>query len=373
MKRKIAIGVLFSETGATAVVERTQLRATQMAITEANRRLEAHGFELLPRHLDPQSQPHLFAALGEKLILEHHVNVLFGCYTSSSRKAVLPVVEKYNRLLFYPTLYEGFEFSPNVVYTGACPNQNIIFLAEFMFSTFGKSCYLVGSDYVYPYESNRVMKDLVHGFGGQILGEHYVPMNAGPGHFGPIVDDVASCSPDFVFSTVVGSATEHLYESFQDAGLSAATTPIASLTTTEAELAIMRPAARAGHFTSAPFFASLLSQARNARWAHLLEQAQAPLNQCWEAAYFQVLLFAESLASVGCDDPMQVVQDLRGREFDAPQGLVRIDPDNNHTWVLPRIGRSRADGSFEIVRESRGLVRPDPYLVSYAISAAEPV
>jgi len=195
-------------------------------------------------------------------------------------------------------------------------------------------------------------------------------MDAGPSYFQPIVEDLASSSPDFVFSTVVGNATKHFYEAYREAGLSAEAMPIASLTTTEAELAIMRPEARAGHFTSAPFFASLLLDPRRSRWSHLLQQAGVPLNQCWESAYSQVLLFAESLASVGSDDPTRIVQDLRGREFDAPQGTIRIDPDNNHTWVIPRIGRSKSDGSFEIIRESRGGVRPDPYLVSYAISSS---
>ncbi len=370
MKREIPIGVLFSETGPTAVIERTQLHATCLAIERANREVGRAGFQLVPHHFNPQSDPRLFAALGEKLILEHAVNVIFGCYTSSSRKAVLPVIEKYNRLLFYPTLYEGFEFSPNVVYTGACPNQNIILLAEFMFSTFGKSCYLVGSDYVYPYESNRVMKDLVHGFGGQVLNERYVPLDAGPADFRPIVAEIRSCAPDFVFSTVVGEATRDLYEACEDAGLSPETTPIASLTTTEAELALMRPSARAGHFTSAPFFATVLADPRSAQWADLRAQvAGVPLNQCWEAAYFQILLFASALVDVGSDSPMKLMPSLRGRECAAPQGLIRIDPDNNHAWVYPRIGRSMADGNFEIIRESKRPVRPDPYLVSYAISA----
>lgn len=368
--RTIDIGVLFSETGPTAVIEKTQLHATRLAIERANRELASAGFKLVPHHFDPRSDPWLFAALSEKLILEHAVNVIFGCYTSSSRKAVLPVIEKYNRLLFYPTLYEGFEFSPNVIYTGACPNQNVIFLAEFMFSTFGKSCYLVGSDYIYPYESNRVMKDLVYGFGGQILGEQYVPLDAGPKDFRPIIAEIRSRAPDFIFSTVVGEATRDFYEAYEDAGLSAEAMPIASLTTTEAELAIMRPSARAGHFTSAPFFATVLDKPQYAQWTELAVHAnEVPLNQCWEAAYFQILLFSSALVDVDGDAPVKLIPSLRGRECAAPQGLIRIDPDNNHAWVYPRIGRSTADGNFDIVRESKRPVRPDPYLTSYAISA----
>jgi branched-chain amino acid transport system substrate-binding protein len=370
MTRRVTVGLLFSETGPTAVIERTQLQATLAAIKHANRQLAADGVELIGQHLDPQSDPALFATMSEQLILEYGVKVIFGCYTSASRKAVVPVVEKYNRLLFYPTLYEGFEFSPNVIYTGACPNQNITFLAEYMFSAFGSSCYLVGSDYVYPYESNRIMKDLVHGSGGQILGEHYVPLDAGPGGFRAICADIKACKPSFVFSTVVGQATRHMYEVYAETGLSPETVPIASLTTTEAELSTMRPSARAGHFTAAPFFASLLRGADDSRWGDLLAAADGmPVNQCWEASYFEVLLFAQAFADVGSDEPARLLQTLRGREIDMPQGRIRIDPENNHTWVFPRIGRSRADGCFDIVRESKQPVRPDPYLVSYAISA----
>lgn len=370
MTKIIPVGVLFSETGPTAVIETTQLHATRLAIQYANEILRGHNIHLDPIYLDPQSDPYLFAALSEKLIQESDVSVIFGCYTSISRKSVLPVVEKFNRLLFYPTLYEGFEFSPNVIYTGACPNQNIIILAEFMFSVFGTRCYLVGSDYVYPYESNRIMKDMVSGFGGEICGERYLRLDAKTEDYRPVISEILAMRPNFVFSTVVGSSTKGLYEAFEDAGISPELIPIASLTTSEAELMLMRPSARANHFTAAPFFSSLLSDSEAPQWKSLAAQTKGiPVNQCWEAAYFQVLLLADALIRVGSDEVDSLKSALKGSEIEAPQGRIKVDPDNNHCWLYARIGRSRRDGCFDIVRESRRPVRPDPYLMSYAISA----
>lgn len=370
MMTVLPVGVLFSQTGATSVIEKTQLHATLLAIESANSLLASHGFEIKPFYMDPQSDPYLYSRMSEKLITEQGVSVIFGCYTSISRKSVVPVVEKHNRLLFYPTLYEGFEFSPNVIYTGACPNQNIIFLAEFMFAMFGKNCYLVGSDYVYPYESNRIMKDMVNGFGGKIMGEHYLSLEASHAEFRPLVEDIAACKPDFIFSTVVGSSTGALYETYAQAGLQPLTLPIASLTTSEAELASMQPYARADHFTAAPFFASILKQSALPQLLELANQTHdVPVNQCWESAYFQVMLFAKALIEAKNSNTDSLLKVLRGMEVDAPQGRVRIDPDNNHCWVYSRIGKSRVDGDFEIVKESKRTVRPDPYLMSYAISA----
>ena len=370
MKTLIPVGVLFSQTGATAVIEKTQLHATTLAIHAANLQLAAHGLEIQPFYMDPQSDPFLFSSMSEQLITEHAVNVIFGCYTSISRKSVVPVIEKYNKLLFYPTLYEGFEFSPNVIYTGACPNQNIIILAEFMFSMFGKNVYLIGSDYVYPYESNRIMKDMVKGFGGQIMGEHYLSLDAAHAAFRPLFADIAACKPDFIFSTVVGASTSALYETYAQAGFQPHTLPIASLTTSEAELAIMNPAARANHYTAAPFFASLLKNSTLPDWQHLADLTkEVPVNQCWESAYFQVMLFAKALIEADNVNTDSLLKVLRGMEIDAPQGRIRIDPDNNHCWVYSRIGRSCANGDFEIVKQSKRTVRPDPYLMSYAISA----
>jgi len=152
------VGVLFSQSGVMAVIEETQLRATLLAIDEINQSGGINGFELVPVIYDPQSDAQTYAQCAKRLMIEDGVTMIFGCYTSSSRKAILPVVERLNGLLWYPTLYEGFEFSSNVIYTGAAPNQNSVAPCLYPAHPYGARFYFVGSDYVCPRESNRVMR-----------------------------------------------------------------------------------------------------------------------------------------------------------------------------------------------------------------------
>ena len=200
-QQPIHVGVLFSNTGVTAPIERTQLSGTLFAIHEVNAAGGINGRELVPVLYDPQSDAVQYASLAERLILNDDVNVIFGCYMSSTRKAVLPIVEKWNRLLFYPTIYEGFEFSNNVIYTGAAPNQNSVQLADFMTLNFGSRVYLVGSNYIYPFESNRIMTDLVEQRNGKTVGKRYLPLTAGYEEFPSVVGDIRKQQPDFIFST----------------------------------------------------------------------------------------------------------------------------------------------------------------------------
>ena len=146
------VGVLFSRTGFMAIIEETQVHGTLIAIEEINERGGINGRELVPVIYDPASENALFRAYAKRMIVEDQLSTIFGCYTSSSRKAVLPIVERLNCLLWYPTLYEGFEYSPNVIYTGAAPNQNSVSLCQFLTEKYGNRFYLIGSDYVYPRE-----------------------------------------------------------------------------------------------------------------------------------------------------------------------------------------------------------------------------
>src|SRR6201987_2720438 len=172
------VGVLFSQSGVMAVIEETQLRATLLAIDEINGAGGVNGREIVPIIYDPRSETGAFALCAKRLMIEDGISTIFGCYTSSSRKAVLPVVERLNGLLWYPTLYEGFEFSSNVIYTGAAPNQNSLALCPFLIDNSGSRFYLIGSDYIYPRESNRVMRELLKQNGGSVVGERYLNLSA---------------------------------------------------------------------------------------------------------------------------------------------------------------------------------------------------
>ena len=288
---------------------------------------------------------------------------------SSERKAVLPVVERWNGLLFYPTLYEGFEYSRNVIYTGAAPNQNSVQLAEYMMRMFGSRVDMVGSDYICPYQSNRIMRDLLLERGGEKVGERYFKLSATAQDFEDVLVDIKSKRPDFIFSTVVGQATEHFYRAYAGSGLDPARMPIASLTTSETEVWQIGADAAKGHITAATYFQSIDSDA-NRRCVAKMKQRfgeNTVTNMCWKAAYFQTYLLAAGLSAVGSDNVQQLLPALLGMEIMAPQGMVKIDADNHHAYLTPRIGRVREDGQFDILHEASQPVKPDPYLVEYSL------
>ncbi len=364
----IKVGVLFSSSGPTAKIEISQLKGTLFAIDEINQAGGINGRELIPVQYDPGSDPVKCRFFAEKLILEDNVNVIFGCYLSSTRKAVLSVVEKWQRLLFYPTPYEGFEFSRNIIYTGPAPNQNSAQLAEFMSRNFGPRVYMVGNDYIYPHESNRIMRDfMLNRLGGANVAERYVAMDADESDFRDIVRHIKDSKPDFIFSTVVGNCTKLLYEAYAEAGLSSAKMPIASLTTCEAELSQMSPGIANGHFTAAPYFQSVGTEANEKCIVRfrLKFGTEVEPNMCWEAAYFQVHLFAQAMYKSDSDAIDQLLPSLLGSEFNAPQGQVRINPINHHTRLNPRIARISHADKFEIVQEISAGVDADPYLLKH--------
>lgn len=369
-KDPIRVGVLFSETGATSTIGRSQIQGTLLAIDEINQAGGVEGREIIPVRYDAQSSPAVYATFAERLLTQDKVNVIFGCYMSSSRKAVLPIVEKWNKLLFYPTLYEGFEFSNNIIYTGAAPNQNSVQLAEFMTANFGASVYLIGSNYIYPYESNRIMSDLVlQRPNSRKVGERYFKLDATEKDYKLIMDDIRDKRPDFIFSTVVGDSTASLYRAYAESGFDPKTMPIASLTTSEAEISQMGFDVALGHFTAAPYFQSINSET-NKRCMERLGQrfgSSCVPNMCWEAAYFQVHIYANAYRHAEDDEISRIMPHILGSEFEAPQGRVRVDPTNHHTSLYPRIGVANSKGQFTIVREATRAIQPDPYMVTHSL------
>jgi branched-chain amino acid transport system substrate-binding protein len=359
------VGVLFSETGVTSAVERTQLQATMLAIEEINAAGGILDLPLQPVHYDPESNPKRYRTLAEQLVAVDRVRLVFGCYMSSTRKAVLPVIEAHKALLFYPTLYEGFEYSHHCIYTGAAPNQNSLQLARFLFEHYGNRFLLVGSNYVYPYESNRVMTDLVRQNRGKVVDEIYVPLSPRSSDFARVIRQIRKTSPDVIFSTIVGSGTASFYQAYRAAGFDPARHPIASLTTSEAEVAEMSAEAAEGHITAAPFFETLGTAAAR-RFVTTYKQrygADVPVTAAAEAAYFQVHIAALAIARAGSIEPERVLPELFEIEFAAPQGRVRINRDNNHTCLWPRVARLDASRNFQIVWNPGICVRPDPYSV----------
>lgn len=359
------VGVLFSQSGVMAVIEETQLRGTLLAIDEINQSGGVNGRELVPVIYDPESDSQTYALCAKRLMIEDDINIIFGCYTSSSRKAVLPVVERLNGLLWYPTLYEGFEFSPNVIYTGAAPNQNSVALCSYLAQTYGSRFYFVGSDYIYPRESNRLMHNLLRRRGCAVAGETYLDLRAKRNDFRPVMRQIKDAGADVIFSTVVGFSTVYLYQAFAEAGLDPRVTPITSLTTTESEVRAMGFDVATGHITAAPYFQSVSGERNDCfvrRYkAHYGEDE--PTNMCAEAAYFQVHLFANALAQTNSIETDIIKQSVLGSNFDAPQGRISVSPATSHTNLWSRIGRVDRRGQFEIMQQSAMPVWADPFLV----------
>lgn len=356
-----------------AVIEETQLRGTLTAIDEINSSGGVNGRPIEPIAYDPGSEARAFGRYAKKLMVEDGVSTIFGCYTSSSRKAVLPVVERLNGLLWYPTLYEGFEFSPNVIYTGATPNQNSVELCRILMEHYGTRFYFVGSDYIYPRESNRIMRELVRNSGGSVVGESYVRMGAARSDFLPVMREVKRAKPDVIFSTVVGDGTVYLYQAYADLGLDPKIMPIASLTTSEAEIRAMGYDVGEGHVTAAPYFQGVGNEC-NSTFVRRYQKRYGedePTNMCLEASYFQVNVFAKTLEQTNSMDTEILRAQVMGSEFEAPQGDVTINPIWGHADLWTRIGRANRQGQFDLVYESSCCVPSDPYLLGYGRSLGQ--
>lgn len=358
------VGVLFSRSGLMEVTESEHFFGTALAIQEINKAGGVLGREIEVIAYDPGSQPETFRKLADRLLTEDGASVIFGCSTSAERKAVLPAIERRNGLLWYPSLYEGFEYSPNVIYTGPAPNQNAFQLAEYIVRKHGPRVYLIGSDYIYPRESNRIMRDLVESYAGRVVGEQYVTMEAGDAELTRGLDAIREASPDVVFSTIVGRTAQRFYRMYAAAGFDPKRLPIASLTMAEGEVRAIGAEYCAGHLTSASYFGTLARDS-NDRFKTAFAAAfgmETPVSMWSASAYAQIKLFARALEQAGSLDTQKLVEAALGLSLEAPEGPIRIDPDNNHVWVTPRIGRVRADGQFDIVWESKSPIKPDPYL-----------
>ncbi|MGE0005099.1 MAG: transporter substrate-binding domain-containing protein [Parvibaculaceae bacterium] len=360
---EITVGVLFSLTGTTAIIEESLNKATILAIEEINAAGGINGMKINAIVEDPASDPATFAEKARKLVVGDKCVSVFGSYTSASRKAVLPVFEKRNNLYFYPTLYEGRECSKNVIYTGAVPNQQQDEFVPWLIEKFGKKFFLIGSNYIYPKEENNYCKKLLEKLGGEVVNEEYVPL--GHSEFSSVINKIKSTEPNVIFSTVVGDSVVALHRQYRAAGLDPVKMPMASLTTSENEIAAMGGDAAAGHFTSAPYFMVHKSPEN--------EKFVAAYKKRWgddkvthfvsEACYFQTYLFKQAVEKLAGSDitPVAIREAVKGQEYQAPQGKIRLEKENLHTWLWPKIAVAKPDGQFEVLKDSAEWKAPDPY------------
>lgn len=363
----VNIGVLFSQSGPMAVTENAHIKGVLLACQEINEAGGINGKELKPIVLDPAGDDRKYADLATELLLEHKVNTIFGCCLSTSRKAVVPIVERFNGVLFYPSVYEGFEYSPNVIYGGAVPNQVVLPLLEYVFQNHGRRLALVGSDTLYAREINRIVKEFLADSDGEVAAEIYLPASTTSDRIKATLDQSISGRVDAVLATTVGQDSVALYSAHAQTGLAKRKVPIASLTTTEAELARMGPDARAGHLLVSPYMGSLNTDQNRkfaAKFKDRFDENETP-GVYSEVAYALVNFYANAVRLGGETSTQSVLDSLSGAVFKAPGGDLFIDVETNHFTLRPHIGKSLPDGTYEIVWDGPNVVRPDPYLVSY--------
>ncbi|WP_405160877.1 urea ABC transporter substrate-binding protein [Nocardia sp. NBC_01499] len=359
----IRVGILHSLTGSVAIAERPINETTLLAIEEINASGGLLGRRVEPIIVDGRSDWPTFAAEAERLIGEEHVEAVFGCYTSASRRTVVPIFERHHNALFYPTFYEGVESSPNVVYTGATPNQYIIPAVKWFMENRGKRIFLVGSDYIWPRAANAVIKAQAEYLGGTVVGEKYLPL--GSSETAPILQAIKETQPEVIVSTVVGDTNIPFFRDLRAAGITPKTIPTLSLALGETELQSLETATMAGDYVAQTYFQSI-DTADNHRFVAEVKRRYGPdtvVSDQMEAAYASVHLWAQAVRSAGSADPQRVLRAIRGMGMNAPQGRVYVDEENLHTWKTPRIGRIRADGQVDIIWASEALVHPMPYSI----------
>lgn len=360
-KPVIKIGVLHSLTGTMAVSESPLVDAVRLAVEEANQAGGVNGAQIEMIVTDCRSDAGYCAQQAEKLITRDRVQALFGCWTSDCRKALKPVVEKHHHLLFYPVQYEGLEQSPDIIYTGAAPNQQVIPMVTWALQRHGKRVYMIGSDYVFPRTANKIVKKLLQAQGGQLVAERYVPL--GEKNLDAIVREIATLRPDFVLNTLNGDSNLYFFRALQQAGIRAADIPVFSTSIAEAELLAIGPELVAGHFAAWNYFQSVPGDENRAFIERFRNRygSQRVLDDPMEAAYIGVRLWVNAQRSAGTQNLSTVKNALGQQTLAAPEGVVAVDAVTRHLWKTVRIARARTDGQFEIVWQSAHSIPPAPF------------
>jgi urea transport system substrate-binding protein len=348
-----------------SISEKPVIDATLFAIEELNAKGGVLGRPVEAVVEDGASDWPTFARKAEKLITQDQVCTIFGCWTSASRKTVKPIIEKHHHLLFYPVQYEGLEQSPNIVYTGAAPNQQIIPAVKWCCTFLKKKrLFLVGSDYVFPRAANAIIRDQAGDLGAEVVGEAYVPL--GSVDMEPVIKKIQAKNPDVILNTINGDSNVAFFRDLRKAGLTAQKLPTMSFSISEEELSSQSTKDIEGNFAAWNYFQSIdlpenedFVRRFRARFA-----SDRILSDPMEAAYIAVHLWAQAVESAGSDDVNAIRQAVSDQSFNAPEGAVRIDPETHHLSKFVRIGRIKENGTFEIVYCSDEAITPIPYPAS---------
>lgn len=363
----VTVGLLHSLTGSMAISETSVRDAELLAISEINAAGGVNGAQIEYIEEDGASEPSTFATKAEKLIDSDGVSTIFGCWTSSSRKAVKPIVEDYNALLWYPVQYEGMESSPNIVYTGAAPNQQIVPAIEYLLDQGYKNFFLLGSDYVFPRTANMIITAQVEAAGATVVGEEYADMDQTD--FAAIIAKIEAAQPDIIINTLNGTGNVSFFKQMSEKNYTAETYPTMSFSIAEEEVKTIGADILKGHMVSWNYYQTTDTE-KNTEFVEAYKNMfgeDRVTSDPAEAAYDAVYLWKAACEKAGSFDVDSVLEVIRSGEvsFDAPEGTVTINGENQHLSKTVRIGQVGEDGLIYEIYSTDAPVDPDPYLTTY--------
>ena len=363
---EVVVGQLHSATGTMAISEMGSIQAEQLAIEQINAMGAVLGRKIRIIQEDGASDWPTFAEKARKLLVNDKVAAVFGCWTSASRKAVLPIFEKENGLLYYPTFYEGLEQSKNVIYTGQEATQQIIAGLDWIAKEKGaKTFYLIGSDYIWPRTSNKIArKHIENVLKGTVVGEEYYPL--GHTQFGSLINKIKLKKPDVIYSIVVGGSNVAWWKQLKAAGITADKQTILTISVTEDEVLGIGGENVEGFYSAMKYFQSLDNE-NNKKFVAAFKAKYGPnavIGDVTQAAYLGPWLWKAAVEKAGSFDVDKVVAASPGIELTtAPEGYVKIHP-NHHLWSKTRIGVWQRNGQAKVIFES-DLIEPDPFPKGY--------
>lgn len=363
----VTVGQLHSATGTMAISETGAIQAERLAIEQINAQGGVLGRQVKVIQEDGASDWPTFAEKAKKLLEADKVAAVFGCWTSASRKAVLPIFEKDNGLLYYPTFYEGLEQSKNVFYTGQEATQQILSALDWLAKEKGaKTFYLVGSDYIWPRTSMKIArKHIENVLHGEVVGEEYYPL--GGTQFGSLTNKIKLKKPDVVFAAVVGGSNVAFYKQLKAAGITSAKQNLLTLSVTEDEMLGIGGENMAGFYSSMKYFQTL-DNPNNKAFVEAFKAKygkDAVVGDVTQAAYLGPWLWKMAVEKAGSFDVDKVVAASPGLELKtAPEGYVKVH-ENHHLWSRSRIAQIQPDGTFKVVHESADLIEPNPFPKGY--------
>ncbi len=357
----VKLGLLHSLSGTIAIAEASLVDAEKLAVEEINASGGIMGRKIELVIEDGASENPVFAEKARKLLERDKVAAIVGCYTSASRKAVLPALNQLKGLLYYPTYYEGQEQDARCFYTSQEATQSVIAAIDWMAREKGKSFFLVGSDYIYPRLCNKIAKPTIVKAGGKVLGEEYAPL--GHTEFSSIINKIKAAKPDCIYSTVVGGSNVAFYKQLRAAGLDGTKQVLLSTVVSENEIEGIGKDNAVGYYACMGYFQSLKNPA-NEKFISAFKAkygADRVIGDPMEVAYNSVHFWKLGCEKAKSFDPDAVIAASGGLELDAPEGKVKIHTTNHHVWKKVRVGRARADGQFDIVWESPNSIEPNPF------------